>query len=153
MTTSASTSAHLEQRQRTTGERGALASDPTRQAYEILRLGFTVAPILAGADKFFHLLTDWDQYVAPPVARILGGATHDAMMVVGVIEIAAGVLVATRPKIGAYVVAAWLVGIILDLLLCGRFFDIALRDLGLSLGALALGRLATVFAGKTHLAS
>jgi hypothetical protein len=115
-----------------------------------LRIGFTVAPILAGADKFFHLLTDWDQYVAPPIARLLGGATHGAMLVIGLVEISAGLLVAAKPKIGAHVVALWLVAIIFNLLLCGRFFDIALRDLGLALGALALGRLAIVYEGASQ---
>jgi hypothetical protein len=126
-------------------DRGLLAREPARQAFQILRVGFTVAPILAGADKFFHLLTDWDQYVAPPIARLLGGATHGAMLVIGLVEMSAGLLVAAKPKIGAHAVALWLVAIIVNLLMCGGFFDIALRDLGLALGALALGRLATVY--------
>lgn len=119
-----------------------------RQAYQLLHVGFVVAPVIAGLDKFTHLLTDWDAYLAPPVARLLGGAAHPFMLVVGVVEVVAGLLVAVRPRIGAYVVAAWLVGIILNLLASGRFFDIALRDVGLCLGALALGRLASVFDTK-----
>jgi uncharacterized membrane protein YphA (DoxX/SURF4 family) len=109
-------------------------------------LGFTVAPIVAGLDKFFHLLVNWDNYLAPVVNNILGGHGHAFMLVVGVIEIVAGIGVAIRPKIFAYVVAAWLAGIILNLLLIPTsnpmpHYDVALRDLGLCLGALALGRL------------
>jgi hypothetical protein len=114
------------------------------QAYQILHVGFTLAPILAGLDKFFHLLTNWDQYLAPVVASVLPVSGHTFMLVVGVIEIAAGLLVWFRPRLGAYVVAAWLWGIIIDLLLVPGYYDIALRDFGLSLGALALGRLAEV---------
>jgi hypothetical protein len=118
---------------------------PTYQAYQILHWGFVAAPVLAGADKFTHLLTNWDQYLAPALARMSPLGTHGTMLAVGVVEIAAGLLVAVRPRIGAYVVAAWLVGIILDLLLLGSFFDVALRDFGLFLGALALGRLSAAF--------
>lgn len=121
------------------------AASPERQAYQLLHWGFVAAPVLAGLDKFAHLLTDWDAYLAPPIARALGGAAHGFMLVVGVVEVAAGLIVALKPRIGAYVVAAWLAGIILNLLLSGRYFDIALRDFGLLLGALALGRLAQVF--------
>ena len=113
---------------------------PARQAYQILHFGFTVAPIIAGLDKFTNLLTDWTQYLAPFVGDIVGAQTF--MYIVGVIEIVAGIGVAIKPRIFAYVVAAWLVGIILNLLLLGDYFDVALRDLGLALGALALGRLA-----------
>lgn len=115
-----------------------------RQAYEILHWGFVAAPVIAGLDKFPQLLTSWDAYLAPVLARPLGGSVHAFMMVVGVIEIVAGLLVAVRPRIGAYVVAAWLAGIIVNLLLSGKYFDIALRDFGLCLGALALARLAQV---------
>ena len=115
--------------------------DPVRQAYWILRAGFTVAPILAGLDKFFHVLVDWDKYLAPSVNTLLGGNGHAFMLAVGVIEIVAGIGVALRPRIFAYVVAAWLLGIIVNLLLIPGYFDVALRDLGLALGALALGRL------------
>jgi hypothetical protein len=125
--------------------RGELTKSPERQAYEILHWGFVAAPVIAGLDKFANLLTNWDDYLAPQVARMLGGAAHNFMLVVGVIEIAAGLLVALKPKIGAYVVAGWLGAIIINLLLSGRYFDIALRDFGLMLGALALGRLAQVY--------
>jgi hypothetical protein len=118
-----------------------VAAEPVRQAYWILRAGFTVAPILAGLDKFFHVLVDWDKYLSPTINNLLGGNGHAFMMAVGVIEIVAGIGVALRPKIFAYVVAAWLLGIIVNLLLVPGYFDVALRDLGLALGALALGRL------------
>jgi hypothetical protein len=121
-----------------------LARNPERQAYEILHWGFVAAPVLAGLDKFTNLLTSWEGYLAPPVARLLGGAAHEFMLVVGVVEVIAGLLVALKPRIGAYVVAGWLGGIIINLLMTGRYFDIALRDFGLMLGALALGRLAQV---------
>lgn len=127
------------------GSHEAHAHDPSYQAYQILHWGFVAAPVIAGADKFLHLLTNWDQYLAPVFARLSPMATHATMEVVGVIEIVAGLIVALRPRIGAYVVAAWLAGIILDLLLLGSFFDVALRDFGLLLGALALGRLSTVY--------
>jgi hypothetical protein len=128
--------------------RGELTRNPERQAYELLHWGFVAAPVIAGLDKFAGLLTNWDQYLAPPIARIFGGGAHTFMLVVGVIEVIAGLIVAVRPRIGAYVVAAWLVGIIVNLLISGRYFDIALRDFGLFLGALALGRLAQVHAAR-----
>jgi uncharacterized membrane protein YphA (DoxX/SURF4 family) len=116
-------------------------SKDSHQAFLILRFGFTVAPIIAGLDKFLNLLTNWDKYLAPAFGG-LGIAPHTFLMIVGVIEIAAGVVVATRPRFGGYLVAAWLVGIILNLVLTGGYLDVALRDLGLCLGALALARLA-----------
>src|SRR5262249_51963306 len=102
----------------------------SRQAFQILRFGFTVAPILAGADKFFHFLTNWDQYLAPVANKVLGGHGHDFMLVVGVIEIAAGLGVAWKPRWFSYVVAAWLLLIICNLLAIPGYFDVALRDLG-----------------------
>lgn len=114
----------------------------SHQAFQILRLGFTVAPIIAGLDKFLQLLTNWDKYVAPAVPATLGIAPHTFMMLVGVIEIAAGLLVAVKPRFGGYLVSAWLVGIIVNLLLVGGYLDVALRDLGLAMGAFALARLA-----------
>jgi hypothetical protein len=116
-----------------------------RQAFQILRFGFTVAPIVAGVDKFFHLLVNWDQYLAPMANNVLGGHGHEFMLAVGVIEIIAGLGVAWKPRWFAYVVAAWLLLIILNLLVLPGYFDVALRDLGLLLGALALGRLAQAF--------
>lgn len=114
---------------------------PAHQAFQILRFGFTVAPIVAGLDKFFHVLVNWDQYLAPVANSMLGGNGHAFMLVVGVIEIVAGIGVWLKPRIFANVVAAWLVLIIINLLMIPGYFDIALRDLGLALGALALGRL------------
>lgn len=113
------------------------------QAFVLLRTVFTVAPILFGLDKFAGLLTDWDSYLAPWVNDLVPGTAHQAMLAVGVVEILAGVLVAVRPAIGGYVVAAWLLGIIINLVTMGEYYDIALRDFGLLVGALALARLAT----------
>ena len=115
------------------------------QAFRILQMGFVVAPIVAGLDKFFHLLVDWDRYLPGVVNNVLGGHGHQFMMVVGVVEIVAGIGVALKPRIFAYVVAAWLVLIIGNLLMIPGYFDVALRDVGLMLGALALGRLSQAF--------
>lgn len=117
--------------------------DPGYQAYRILHVGFVVAPILAGADKFVGLLASWEQYLWPGIPELTGLAPGTFMAIVGVVEIAAGLLVAVKPRIGGLVVAAWLAGIIVNLLLTGSYLDIALRDLGLALGALALSRLAS----------
>ena len=121
----------------------ATAQRPSYQAYRLLQFGFVAAPILAGLDKFFNILTDWEQYLAPFIGDLIGASTF--MAVVGIIEIVAGIGVAIKPRLFAYVVAAWLVGIILNLLLIPGFYDVALRDLGLALGALALGRLSEEF--------
>src|SRR5437763_714018 len=121
------------------------ASSPARQAFRILQFGFTIAPILAGLDKFLHLLVNWDQYVPGVVAGILPLPVHTLMFVVGV-EIVAGIGVALNPRIFAYVVAAWLAVIIINLLLIPGYFDVALRDFGLLLAALALARLSQQFA-------
>jgi hypothetical protein len=122
-----------------------LGQRPVLQAFWILRVGFTAAPILAGLDKFFHVLVNWDQYLAPSVNRLLGGHGHVFMLAAGAIEIVAGLGVAVRPRIFSYVVAAWLTGIMVNLLLIPGYYDVALRDLGLALGALALGRLSMEF--------
>ncbi len=129
------------------------AHSPTYQAYQILHWGFVAAPVIAGADKFLHLLTNWDQYLAPVVGRLSPLGTHGTMLFAGVVEVAAGLVVATKPRIGAYVVAAWLAGIIVNLLLLGSFFDVALRDFGLFLGALALGRLSAVYDSGPQMAA
>jgi hypothetical protein len=123
----------------------AAIDDPTYQAYLILRVGFVVAPILFGLDKFTNLLTDWTAYLAPAVDRLVPGSATSAMLAVGIVEIVAGLVVAVRPRVGGYLVAAWLAGIIGNLLLLGDRYDVALRDFGLLLGALALARLATAF--------
>src|SRR5690348_5025665 len=121
------------------------ASSPSYEAYQILHFAFTVARIIAGADKFLHLLTDWDKYLPPMVNNMVGGHGHTLMLAIGVIEIVAGIGVFLKPKIFAYVVAAWLFLIIVNLLLIPGYFDVALRDLGLMLGALALGRLSAAY--------
>jgi hypothetical protein len=126
----------------------ATSSHPTRttagadRAFLLLRTVFTVAPIAFGLDKFLELTTDWEQYLAPWIDDLVPGTAHQAMLVVGVIEIAAGVLVAVAPRFGGPVVAAWLGGIILNLVTMGEFYDVALRDFGLLVGALALTALA-----------
>jgi hypothetical protein len=123
----------------------AALDNPAYQAFLTLRVGFVVAPILFGLDKFTNLLTDWTAYLAPALDRLVPGSPHTAMLAVGVVEVVAGLVVAVRPKVGGYLVAAWLAGIIGNLLLLGDHYDIALRDLGLLLAALALARLATAF--------
>ena len=125
-----------------------LDHSPAHQAFRILQFGFTVAPILAGLDKFFHLLVNWDKYLPGAVASISPIPAHTLMLVVGVIEIVAGIGVALKPRIFAYIVAAWLAIIIINLLLIPGYFDIALRDLGLLLAALALGKLSQQFASR-----
>ena len=125
--------------------RSAGMANPAYQAFLLLRVAFTVAPIAFGLDKFADVLTRWERYLAPEFNDLIPGSAHQAMLAVGVVEVAAGLLVALRPRIGAYVVAAWLGGIIANLLLIGDYHDIALRDFGLMLGALTLARLATAF--------
>jgi hypothetical protein len=117
------------------------SATPARQAFRILQFGFVVAPIVAGLDKFFHLLTDWNQYLPRVVDDLTGGRGATLMLVVGVIEVIAGIGVLLKPRLFSYVVAGWLGVIIVNLLLIPGFYDIALRDFGLLLGALALGRL------------
>jgi uncharacterized membrane protein YphA (DoxX/SURF4 family) len=119
--------------------------DPRYQAFALLRLGLTVAPIAFGLDKFFNVLVDWPRYLAPWINDIAPGSAQDFMYFVGVTEIIAGVLVGLKPRYGAYVVAAWLAGIVVNLLTHSGYYDIALRDFGLMLAALTLGRLASVY--------
>ena len=118
---------------------------PSYQAFLALWLGFTVAPIAFGLDKFFDVLVDWERYLAPEIVDAAPGNAHQLMLAVGVVEIVAGLVVALRPRVGGYVVAAWLGGIIVNLLIQADFYDIALRDFGLLIGAVALARLATEF--------
>ncbi len=127
----------------------ALRSDPVAQAFMLLRIAFTVAPILFGLDKFAGVLTDdWTRYLAPAFNDIIPGNAADAMHIVGIVEIAAGVVVAVSPRFGGLLVAAWLGGIIVNLLIVGGYGDVALRDFGLLLGALTLARLAGAFSGE-----
>ena len=123
----------------------ALRKSAAYQGYQILRVVFIIAPILAGLDKFFHVLVNWDMYLAPVIANLSPISGHQLMLVAGVVEIIAGILVALKPRIGAYIVCAWLLGIVFNLLIIPGFFDIALRDFGLALAALALGRLSHEF--------
>ena len=127
----------------------SLRRDPVAQAFVLLRVAFTVAPILFGLDKFANVLTsDWTRYLSTQFNDIIPGSAADAMHIVGVVEIVAGLVVAFAPRIGGYLVAAWLGGIIVNLLLVGGYGDVALRDFGLMLSALTLTRLAAAFDDK-----
>jgi uncharacterized membrane protein YphA (DoxX/SURF4 family) len=120
-------------------------SDPRYQAFALLRLAFTVAPIAFGLDKFFNVMVDWPIYLAPWINDIAPGSAQDFMYVVGAIEIVAGISVALKPRYGAYIVAGWLAGIVINLLTHSGYYDIALRDFGLMLAALTLARLASFY--------
>ena len=127
----------------------SIKRDPAAQAFLVMRIAFTVAPILFGIDKFANVLTDdWTRYLASEFNDIIPGTAGDAMHIVGVVEIVAGLVVLLSPRFGGYLVAAWLGGIIVNLLLVGGYGDIALRDFGLMLGALTLTRLASAFSGS-----
>ena len=131
-----------------------LRSDPAAQAFMLLRVAFTVAPILFGLDKFAEvMISDWTKYLAPEFNDLIPGNASDAMHIVGAVEIAAGLIVALTPRFGGLLVAGWLGGIIVSLLLVGGYGDIALRDFGLLLGALTLARLASAFADSSRSAS
>jgi len=123
-----------------------IAATPAHQAYQVLHFGFAAAPIIAGLDKFLHVLTNWDMYLAPWIAQLSPIGGHNLMLLVGIIEIIAGLIVALKPRVGAWIVFAWLWAIIINLLSYPGFYDVALRDFGLSLGALALARLSKEFA-------
>lgn len=120
-------------------------ADPRYQAFALLRVAFTVAPIAFGVDKFFNVMVEWPKYLAPWINNIMPGTAQQFMYFVGVTEIIAGICVALKPRYGAYVVAAWLAGIVINLLTYSGYYDIALRDFGLMLGALTLARLASVY--------
>ena len=119
--------------------------DPRYQAFALMRLAFTIAPLAFGLDKFFNVLVDWPQYLAPWIKDLVPGTGQQLMYVVGVTELLAGLAVALKPRYGAYIVTAWLAGIIINLLTYSGYYDIALRDFGLMLGALTLARLASVY--------
>src|SRR3712207_1169758 len=126
-----------------------LRSDPAAQAFMLLRIAFTVAPVVFGLDKFAGVLTDdWTRYLAPAFDDVIPGSAADAMHIVGVVEILAGLVVAAAPRFGGLLVAAWLGGIILNLLIVGGYGDVAMRDFGLLLGALTLARLAGGHSGR-----
>ena len=119
--------------------------DPRYQAFALMRLTFTVAPIAFGLDKYFNVLVHWPNYLAPWINNIAPGSGQDFMYFVGAVEIVAGIVVALKPRYGAWLVAGWLAGIIINLLSYSGFYDIALRDFGLMLGAITLARLASVY--------
>ena len=120
------------------------SNDTVKSTWQILRFTFGLVPIVAGLDKFTDLLTNWDMYLHPGIASMLPFSAHTFMQIVGVIEIIAGVLVLIRPAIGAWVVMAWLILIALQLLASGKYFDVAVRDLVMSIGAMSLARLSKV---------
>lgn len=122
------------------------SGEPGYQAYRILQFVFVVAPILAGLDKFFCVLTNWSVYISPFVMRIIGGHHRGFMAIVGIVEIIAGIGVALKPKIFSYIVTLWLLLIMLNLLMLGRHYDIALRDFGLMLAAFSLAKLSRKYA-------
>jgi uncharacterized membrane protein YphA (DoxX/SURF4 family) len=124
--------------------------DARYQAFALLRIAFTVAPIAFGLDKFFNVMVEWPTYLAPWINDIAPGSGQDFMYLVGAIEIVAGLAVALKPRYGAYLVAGWLAGIVLNLLTASGFYDVALRDFGLLLAALTLGRLAAVYDPPVH---
>jgi hypothetical protein len=135
-------------RPRSTRTADLLHADPGVQAFLLLRIAFTVVPIVMGLDKFANVLTDdWTRYLAPVFNDIIPGSAGDAMHIVGVIEIVAGLVVATMPRFGALLVAGWLGGIIVNLLIVGGYGDVAFRDFGLLLATLTLGRLAWAYGG------
>jgi hypothetical protein len=125
-----------------------IGRDGAHDAFLLLRTVFTVAPIVFGLDKFAEVLTHWDKYLAPWINDLVPGDAHAAMLAIGVVEVVAGVLVAVAPRWGGYVVALWLAGIIVDLVTLGDYYDVALRDFGLLVGALALARLASSRAAR-----
>lgn len=118
---------------------------PAYQGYELLRLGYIVAPLVAGGDKFFNALTYWPRYLAPALPRALRVKPQTFMYGIGVIEIIAGIGMIFKPKVFGFVVSGWLLGIVGNLLMKGEYYDIALRDAGLSIGAAALGRMSSQF--------
>jgi uncharacterized membrane protein YphA (DoxX/SURF4 family) len=122
-----------------------LRTDPAYQSFSLLRIGFAALPVVMGADKFANVLVDWEKYRAPWLHRLSPLSATNTMHIVGVIEIAAGIAVAIKPRYGAYLVAAWLGGIVINLLSYSGYYDIALRDFGLMLGALSLARLASKY--------
>ena len=127
------------------GVRHGAWSDARYQAFMLMCLGYTVLPLAMGIDKFFNAMVSWPKYLADWIDNIAPGTAQQFMYFVGVVEIIAGVLVLLKPRYGAYVVAAWLAGIVINLFSYGEWYDVAVRDLGLMAGALVLGRLASVY--------
>lgn len=127
-------------------------ANPVFQAFTLLRVFFTVGPIVFGLDKFTDWLVDWPTYLAGPIDDLIPGSGHQLIAAVGIIEVVAGITVAIRPRFGAYLITFWLMLIILNLVIVNRFYDVALRDLGLLIATLALGQLAKVFPPRGELA-
>jgi hypothetical protein len=123
----------------------AHVSRTTYQAYQILHVAFVVAPVVAGIDKFFHFLVNWDAYLLPSVPQVLHMSAHRIMLGVGLVEILAGLIVAVAPRIGGWIVGLWLLGIVMNLLMLGNYYDVALRDFGLALASFALARLSVEY--------
>lgn len=117
---------------------GQAATHQVERVASILRWTYGLVPIVAGADKFTHILTDWDKYLAPVVTNIIPLQPHTFMLIVGVIEIIAGIIVLVKPKLGSLIVGFWLLGIVINLLLTGQYFDIAVRDAVMAIGAFSL---------------
>ena len=134
----------------TLSTRDTVSTRGAHEAFVLLRTVFVIAPIAFGLDKFFDLLTNWQVYLAPWINDLVPGSAHTAMLLVGVVEIAAGLVVAVRPRFGGYLVALWLLGIIVNLVTLGDYYDVALRDFGLFVAALALARLASSPAVANH---
>ena len=141
---------HVPRTSQLSGAMQRARSEPAYGAYLMLWIGFTALPIVFGLDKFFNVLTNWDRYLAPWIVSIIPVSAHQAMLVIGVIEIVAGVAVALKPRYGAFIVAAWLAGIVINFLTYSGFYDVALRDFGLMLAALTLARLATLYDPAWH---
>lgn len=120
--------------------------DPGYQGFRILQFIFVIAPLLAGLDKFANLLTDWSQYLSPWMLQMIPLKAKTFMIMVGIVEIIAGIGVAFKPKVFSYIVVLWLLAIVVQLFISGQYLDIALRDIGLMLSALALGRLSHKYA-------
>ena len=145
-----SLSTRLSTATRSTTVPGTAVTGAGHQVFWVLRVGFTALPILFGLDKFANVLTDWTKYLAPQIDRIVPGTAHQAMLAVGVVEIVAGIVVAVLPRFGGPLVALWLAGIIVNLLLIGGYYDVALRDFGLLVAAVGLTRLAwAVYADRS----
>ena len=142
---SESIASHAEELIHEHGDVTTSSARPAYQAYRILHVTFIAVPIVTGMDKFFHVFCNWDLYLAPVIAKLSPIGGHNLMLVIGVVETIAGLVVAFKPKYGGYLVMAWLWGIIINLLLIPNYFDVAFRDFGLSLAALALARLSREF--------
>ena len=115
-----------------------------RSVFNILRATYGIIPIVAGLDKFTNLLTQWDKYLHPGLAAMLPFAPHIFMMIIGVIEIIAGIIVFAKPAVGGYIVMAWLTLIAITLLASGNYLDVAVRDLAMAIGAFSLARISKV---------